>query len=197
LLDLSGCATLERLPEGLTVGGALDLSGCAALERLPDNLTVIMFILLDRDSAVLRYPEQLKRFALIYERVEISWEKFFHPTVDWIMNELNSEVQRVMLERFGEDRFIEESGLQPVHSDRYGMLYRVEFASRDAPLVKVRVVDPSTGRVYWLGVDPSQYNGDAGRIAQAAVASTWRMDDSPRAPLVFADWRDYAPLVET
>lgn len=45
-LDLSGCAELESLPDGLKVG-SLILNGCTALKALPENLDVYFLDLTD------------------------------------------------------------------------------------------------------------------------------------------------------
>ena len=98
-----------------------------------------------------------------------------------ILDQENAEVQRVMIERFGgDDRFVAESGLQPVQKDKYGELYRVEFKNGDEPLVMVHVIDASTERSYWLGVPANM------QTAHQAVAWTFGLTPS-----------EYDPLVET
>ena len=46
-----------------------------------------------------------------------------------IAYEPNLAVRRVMLERFGYERFIQQAGLQPVQADCFGRLYRVPLGS--------------------------------------------------------------------
>ncbi|SDJ55714.1 DUF6745 domain-containing protein [Nonomuraea jiangxiensis] len=75
-----------------------------------------------------------------------------------IRDEDNAELRRVMLEHFGLDRYLAESGAQPVHSDETGKLWRVEL-SDDEPLVMVEVVNSTpepdgTRRTYFLRVPP-------------------------------------------
>ena len=113
-----------------------------------------------------------------------------------ILKERNAEVQRVMLSMFGEAKFINAVAAQPIAADRFGAIFRIHFPeSRDEDLWKVRVTDPSTGRVYWLGFDPNAYHRDTRKYPQAAVASTWRY--GPDNVLVFEHWQDYEPEVET
>jgi len=110
-------------------------------------------------------------------------------------------VQRVMIERYGEDRYIVDSGMQPVAKDaRFGDIYLKEVEA-GKPIAKIRVVNRSpepdgSFKIYWLNFNPAHYNGDAGRIPQAASASTWRTKEGGRE-LFFRDWRDYSPVLET
>ena len=114
--------------------------------------------------------------------------------------EINSEVRRVLIERYGEDRYIIDSGLSPIAKDSFGELFRKDF-SEDEPLVYIKLrnstVEPDgTYRDYFLSVNPTHYNGDAGKIPQAAVASTWRTKPEG-TELFFKDWHDYQPAIET
>lgn len=120
-------------------------------------------------------------------------------TVEQIRAENNAEVRRVMIDRYGEERYIIDSGMRPVaHDEQFGTLY-VEAQESGTPIAKIRVINRSpepdgTFKPYWLDINPAHYSGAAGRIPQAAVASTWRTADGA---LAFADWRDYSPQVET
>jgi hypothetical protein len=101
-----------------------------------------------------------------------------------IRDERNAEVRRVMLERFGTERFIRECGAERVHVDEYGSLWRAELAGDEA-LVMVEVVNSSpepdgSFKNYWLRVPPSI------RTARGAVAWTFGMEP-----------RDYRPRVQT
>ncbi|MCR4299885.1 MAG: hypothetical protein NUV75_14255, partial [Gallionella sp.] len=122
-------------------------------------------------------------------------------TLQHIASEHNAEVRRVMIERYGEDRYIVDSGMKAVaHHDRWGTLYHQPF-DRGRPICKLRVVNRSpepdgSFKPYWLSVNPIHYNGDAGKIPQAAVASTWRTKPGG-TELFFRYWRDYNPAIET
>ncbi|MEV0196231.1 DUF6745 domain-containing protein [Nonomuraea sp. NPDC050691] len=77
---------------------------------------------------------------------------------DRIRGEENAELRRVMLEHYGYDRYIAESGAQPVHRDETGVLWRVDLAG-DEPLTMVEVVNSTpepdgTSRTYFLRVPP-------------------------------------------
>jgi hypothetical protein len=121
-------------------------------------------------------------------------------TIKAINGEKNIEVRRVMIERYGEDRYIADSRMRPVASDRFGSLYiqRLE-AGRPIARVKVRngTAEPDgTFRSYLIPVNPDLYGGDAGRYPQAAVASTWRTTPGGKE-LLFKNWQDYQPVIET
>lgn len=119
-------------------------------------------------------------------------------TIQRLEGERNAERRRVLMKLFGYDRYLQEGDAKKIHSDDFGTLWR-RSVEDDEDLVLVEVVNSTpepdgTFKNYWLRVDPDLYDGDAGRIAQAAVASTWRTSDGD---LTFEDWRDYAPLTET
>jgi len=80
-------------------------------------------------------------------------------TVSEIENEANAEVRRVMVDRFGMDRFIMESGAKVVDESKWGTLYRKEL-SGDETIVTVRVKNSTPEpdgsiKEYFLRVDPS------------------------------------------
>ncbi|MCP6769377.1 hypothetical protein NL529_31475, partial [Klebsiella pneumoniae] len=58
-------------------------------------------------------------------------------TIKHIDAEENAEVRRIMMDRFGAARYIEESGLEPIHSDDFGTLYRRDLEG-DEPLCMVK-----------------------------------------------------------
>jgi hypothetical protein len=106
-------------------------------------------------------------------------------TVEQIRTERNVEVRRVMIERFGHERFIRESGAQLMHEDEWGKLWRTQIPD-DEDLVVVEVVNSSAEpdgsfRNYMLRVDPElrplYEDGTSGEPQEAtarnAVASTF------------------------
>jgi len=115
--------------------------------------------------------------------VQVPEDVIMHPeniTVERVRDEANAEVRRVMLERFGQDRYIQELGLRPVHEDETGQLFRTEFKNDPEVLTMVRVVDTSTGRPYFLRVPPDM------QTAKEAVA--WTFDVPPQ---------EYSPRAES
>ncbi|WP_418960114.1 DUF6745 domain-containing protein [Streptomyces tritici] len=105
-------------------------------------------------------------------------------TPERIRTEENAELRRVMLEFYGYDRFLAESGARPVNRDETGVLWRIELPD-DEDVAMVEVVNSTpepdgTYRTYWLRVPPDT------RTARAGVA--WTFD----VPV-----EQYRPLVET
>ncbi|MEU0836112.1 DUF6745 domain-containing protein [Streptomyces sp. NPDC005969] len=102
-------------------------------------------------------------------------------TPERIREEGNAELRRVMLEFYGYDRYLTESGAEPVHRDETGVLWRIALDG-DEDVVMVEVVNSTpepdgTHRTYWLRVPPST------RTAKDGVAWTFGLDVQAYAPL--------------
>ncbi|MFD7749930.1 DUF6745 domain-containing protein [Streptomyces sp. NPDC059698] len=98
-----------------------------------------------------------------------------------IRAEENAELRRVMLEYYGYDRYLTESGAEPVHRDETGVLWRIALDG-DEDVVMVEVVNSTpepdgTYRTYWLRVPP------ATRTAKDGVAWTFGLEGRAYAPL--------------
>jgi hypothetical protein len=103
-------------------------------------------------------------------------------TVERIRNESNAEIRRVMLEHFGFDRYLWESGALAIHRDTYGVLWRVDLPG-DEPLLMVEVVNATpepdgTRRTYFLRVPPNT------RTAWGGVAWTFGLTEEEYEPAV-------------
>ena len=119
-------------------------------------------------------------------------------TKERILGEENAEVRRVMIEKVGNDKFLEMIDAKPIHEDARGKLFRIELAN-DEPMVAVQVVNstPEPGghhKLYLLRVHPELRpmlpDGKMGK-AQAltvanAIASTFGLTGN-----------DYEPAIET
>ncbi|WP_375605927.1 DUF6745 domain-containing protein [Streptomyces sp. PsTaAH-137] len=97
-----------------------------------------------------------------------------------IRDEENAELRRVMLEHFGYDRYLTESGAEPVHRDATGILWRVQLPG-DEDVVMVEVVNSTpepdgTHRTYWLRVPPRT------RTAREGVAWTFGLQADAYEP---------------
>jgi hypothetical protein len=121
----------------------------------------------------LAYPDGFSIYAAhgvrVPERVIMSPETL---TVSGISHEPNVEVRRVMIERFGAERYLRESGARVAHKDEYGILYRQEFRD-DEPLQMVAVQNSTpepdgSRRMYYLRVPP--------QITTARAAVAWTFD---------------------
>ncbi|MBB5869011.1 hypothetical protein F4553_002390 [Allocatelliglobosispora scoriae] len=102
-------------------------------------------------------------------------------TVERIRAEDNAEIRRVMLEHFGFDRYLRDSGAARTQSDECGVLWRVELPG-DEPLVMVEVINSTaepdgTFRTYFLRVPPTI------RTARAGVAWTFDLTEAEYSPL--------------
>ena len=101
-----------------------------------------------------------------------------------IGQERNAELRRVMLEVYGFDRYLADTGATPVDRDVLGVLWRIDLPG-DEPVVMVEVVNATpepdgTHRTYWLRVPPQT------RTAKEGVAWTFGLDPA-----------DYQPLAQT
>ncbi|MEU6631846.1 DUF6745 domain-containing protein [Streptomyces parvus] len=102
-------------------------------------------------------------------------------TPERIRAEENAELRRVMLEYYGYDRYLSESGAEPVHRDETGILWRIALDG-DEDVVMVEVVNSTpepdgTYRTYWLRVPP------ATRTAKDGVAWTFGLEGAAYAPV--------------
>jgi hypothetical protein len=107
-------------------------------------------------------------------------------TVEKVLREPNAEIRRVMVERFGPDRFMKESGAKMIQKDEYGELWQKNLGvAGEDPIVMVKVIDSTemadgSRREYFLRVPFTI------RTAKEAVAWTFDMDPD-----------EYDPEVET
>jgi len=207
-LDVSGCVSLMALPEDLKIEGGrlrvrdcprlralpgrlgplsqLDIAGCLNISELPGRLVVSSWIDIG-GSGLKALPPHLAGVELRWRGVPIDERIAFRPgtlTHEEVLAERNAERRRVMLERYGLDRFMADARAETLDEDRDAggkrRLLRLRLEG-DEDLVCVTVVCPSTGRQFVLRVPPGM------RTCQQAVAWTAGYDD----PAV------YNPAVET
>ncbi|MFJ3788789.1 DUF6745 domain-containing protein [Kitasatospora sp. NPDC090091] len=101
-------------------------------------------------------------------------------TAERIRTEENAELRRVLLEHYGYERYLADSGAEPLHRDETGVLWRIQLPD-DEPVVMVEVVNSTaepdgTFRTYWLRVPPST------RTARAGVAWTFGIPEADYRP---------------
>ncbi|MFF6958260.1 DUF6745 domain-containing protein [Streptomyces sp. NPDC008317] len=102
-------------------------------------------------------------------------------TPERIRGEENAELRRVMLEHYGYDRYLTESGAVPVHRDETGILWRIALTG-DEDVTMVEVVNSTpepdgTSRTYWLRVPPGT------STAKEGVAWTFGLTADAYEPL--------------
>ena len=93
-------------------------------------------------------------------------------TIKHIETESNAEIRRVMIERYGQERFIDDAGATEIHRDDFGILFRKDLAG-DEPMIMVKVVNSTAEpdgsfKDYFLRVPPTV------KTAKEAVA--WSFD---------------------
>ena len=127
-----------------------------------------------RDGSALYAIHGVRVPAYVVERPELI-------TVEKIDKESNTEVRRIMLQRYGYEKYMRKSGAEKVHEDRFGILWRKKRAG-DTPLVMVEVEnstpEPDGSRKrYMLRVPPQM------RTATEAVAWTFGVRESEYRPV--------------
>ncbi|WP_436848716.1 DUF6745 domain-containing protein [Streptomyces asoensis] len=137
---------------------------------------------LDRgDGPALAYPDGFALYAWRGMPVPAAFlAELPGLTPDRIRSEENAELRRVMLEHYGYDRYLADSGARHVHRDETGTLWRIDLPA-DEPVVMVEVLNSTpepdgTRRTYWLRVPPST------RTAREGVAWTFGLTAQGYAP---------------
>jgi hypothetical protein len=138
-LDLTGCARMTELAEGITIASWLDLTG-TEIHSLPASLCGVR----------LRW-----RGMFVHERIVLRPESL---TAREVLAERNAELRRIMMERMGYERFMSQARARAIDSDHDAggerTLLRVPVPD-DEDLVCLAVTCPSPGRKYMLRVPPS------------------------------------------
>jgi hypothetical protein len=207
-LDVSGCVSLKALPDDLRIEGGrlrvrdcprlrglpahlgrlaqLDIAGCLNITELPEGLAVSSWIDIG-GSGLTGLPARLDGVGLRWRGVPIDARIAFRPetlTHEEVLAERNAERRRVMLERYGLDRFMADAEAETLDEDRdtggKRRLLRLKLEG-DEDLVCVTVVCPSTERQFVLRVPPTM------RTCRQAIAWTAGFDDPDM----------YNPMLET
>lgn len=92
----------------------------------------------------------------------------------------NIELRRIMIDIYGIERFLKDSGAKKLQKDKFGTLYRKDLW-RDEPLVYVQVINSSpepdgTFRKYFLRVPPET------KTAKEGVAWSFGLSESAYGP---------------
>jgi len=89
----------------------------------------------------------------------------------------NAEIRRMLLTRFGYDKFLREMKGVVVHKDREHELIKINWNKNEEPIKLVRVKDSTTGRFYLLRVPQTA------KTCHQAVAWTFGMEPDEYQPL--------------
>jgi hypothetical protein len=164
----------------------LDVSGCRSLTQWPEDLHVTSWIDV-ADISLETFPQALKDASLRWRSVFVSQQVVFNPetiTAHEVLSEQNLELRRVMMERMGYEKFMEqaEPNILDTDQDPGGVrkLLHIDVQG-DEPLICLAVQCPSTGRRYMIRVPPDMHT--------CHQAAAWIAGyDNPDA---------YHPLIET
>ncbi|QLE57864.1 DUF6745 domain-containing protein [Nostoc sp. TCL26-01] len=156
-LDLSGASQLDHLPENLTCE-TLNISDCVNLTHLPKGLHVTQWIEL-AGSGISNLGAG-HGFVLRWRGVQVSDQIIFAAesiTGQDILNTDNVELRRVLIERLGYEKFLQQVGGLIRDRDRdvggERQLVYIPFEDDEALMV-LRVTCPSTGHTHILRVPP-------------------------------------------
>ncbi|UOQ73008.1 DUF6745 domain-containing protein [Hymenobacter cellulosilyticus] len=183
-VNLSDNPRLQRLPERLTAK-SLSVANCPQLLHLPATLHLTNWVEV-AGSGLTSLPSGLK-VNIRWQGTAVDERTAFRPedlkAVE-ILNVRNVTRRRVLLERFGLDRFIEEVGGLIIDRDRDAggerQLLSIPLED-DEPIVALRVKCPSTAHSYVLRVPP--------HVRTCRRAAAWLAG--------FENEHDYRPLIET
>jgi hypothetical protein len=125
-------------------------------------------------AASMTFRDQYKIYSI--DGVRVPSSAIESPiTIEDIDKEENAEVRRIMIRRYGLEKYLDDSNAQVIDRDQFGTLYK-KSSRNDEPLVVVRVTNPTpepdgTHREYFLRVPP--------HITSAKAAVAWTFDLRP------------------
>jgi hypothetical protein len=137
----------------------------------------------NESGPAVRYPDGWSIYAIHAVRVpQRVVEEPETITVEQIRGERNAEVRRVMIERFGADRYLLASDAKLVQEDECGKLWRVDL-EEDEPLVMVCCMNSTAEpdgsfREYHLRVPPTT------KTAREGIAWTFDVPEELYEPAV-------------
>ncbi len=181
-LNFSNQPNLSTLPQNLTCE-SLDISDCINLTVLPTGLHVTHWIEI-AGSGITDLPKG-HGFILHWRGVRVSDHDIFtnHLSGQEILRLENVELRRILIERLGYEKLIEQVGGIIRHRDTDAggerQLISIPFED-DEPLTMLKVICPSTGHLHILRVPPY--------MQTCHQAAAWIAGfDNPN---------DYAPIIE-
>jgi hypothetical protein len=133
------------------------------------------------DGPAVEFPDGYSLFA--WNGVLVDGELVLHPetmTAERIETEANVELRRVMMEKYGISRYVEDTGAAVIAEDTCGILLRKEVPG-DEPILMVKVLNSTaepdgTFKEYFLRVPPDISS------PREAVAWTFGLDSEEYSP---------------
>ena len=188
-LNLRGCTALTTLPDYLGPLASLNVRDCSNLTMLPATLKITGWIDIAQSglAGLKEVPQTLQNVEVRWQGVRIDERIWLRPEtimLDEILTEENAETRRVLIDRFGQSRFMAEANAELLDQDQDAggtrKLLRVPLPG-DEPLVTLACRCPSTKHDYFLRVPPN--------MKSCHQAAAWMAGyDNPK---------DYAPEIET
>jgi hypothetical protein len=183
-VSLSSNRHLRQLPERFTAR-SLDVANCPRLTQLPAALHLTHWLEV-ASSGLTGVPSGL-RVNIHWQGTAVDERTAFRPedlkAVE-ILSVRNVTRRRVLLERFGLDRFVREVGGLVIDRDRDAggerQLLTIPLEGDEA-IVALRVICPSTAHTYVLRVPP--------HLRTCRRAAAWLAG--------FDNEQDYRPIIET
>lgn len=153
-------------------------SACIMIDR-PVKMSIVSNFLHDDKDAACRYADGWEFFAQ-RGRVVQEWLAKGVFTAKQIDEAHNVEIKRLMVERYGASKYLQETGAVVIHSDKFGVLYSKPQLGDD-PLVMVEVLNSTpepdeTIKSYFLRVPPEI------RTAREAIAWTFGLSPDEYDP---------------
>ncbi|NJP06344.1 MAG: hypothetical protein HC837_12310 [Chloroflexaceae bacterium] len=185
-LDASGCPQIRTLPPWLKRLSQINVSDCVSLMQLPDHLQITSWIDL-ANTRLTSLPAASSGVQIRWRGVPIDERIAFRPetiTAAEVLNETRIERRRVLLERLGYARFLDQVQATILDEDEQSgnerRLLRVPMIN-DEDLVCLTMYTPATERQSVVRVPPT--------IQTCQHAAAWIAGyDNPD---------EYQPLMET
>jgi hypothetical protein len=155
---------------------------CAIVSEKPVELHFNRQMLLHNENGpAVRYSDGCKWYFIN----GIAVKKFIveepeRISIEMIEFEMNVEIRRILVDRYGQQRYLVDSGATIIHQDEAGVLYRKDVP-RDEPLVMVKVINSTpepdgSFKEYFLRVPPDL------TTVRAAIAWTFDMQQDQYEP---------------
>jgi hypothetical protein len=181
-LKVPGTEVLNAYEKTLKLGWSLFYENLAIVSQKPTVLRRMNNVLHSTDKPAVEYADGYVLYR--YKGLNMDNHTFAitNPesiTVNIILKESNQEIKRALLEIYGYERFIEESGAKLIHSDKLNGspvdLYRIEIG--DVVIEGVLVINSTAEpdgefKKYFIQVEPGKFDR-----AIAALASTFVRKD--------------------
>jgi leucine-rich repeat protein SHOC2 len=183
--SFEACNFLKIFPESITnLTNLIELDVAVnQIDTLPSsigNLTSLSYLNIDRnpltDLSILQTLPQLATVRLFgISLPRRYWIKFSNWKPEWLLDEENSEIRRVLIEQVGYEKICEKLNTITIDTWReYTLLkidgvekysYMVRSKQREEPMVLLEMTCPSTGHIHILRVPPN--------LTSAEAAITW------------------------